>query len=136
MKSTRTAEIVILVFVLILTTSFLIFYHFFDKESEDTKTLFLPKESALKDNQQTKYKKHAVKVRLTKYQLEKMLLLLEEKNGYYNNFNGWYVPALPQDYMTFRSTAKGVEEELEISSTQLSKYTGDKTIQESILNEQ
>ena len=60
-----------------------------------------------------------VKVTLTKYQLEKMVNLIEEK---YADFNGR--PAEAQDSMTFKATARGSGGVYEISSTQLAKYTG------------
>ena len=60
-----------------------------------------------------------VEVTLTKYQLEKMVNLIEER---YADFNGR--PAEPQDSMTFKATARGSGGVYEISSTQLAKYTG------------
>ena len=60
-----------------------------------------------------------VKVTLTKYQLQKMLNLIEEK---YSDFKA--TPAKPQDSMTFKSSARGMGGIYEISSTQLAKYTG------------
>ena len=77
-----------------------------------------------------------MKVRLTKYQLQKMLQILEEKNGYFDELNGGYIPALPQDYMTFRSVAKGVSDVYEISSTQLSRYTGNIRIEEPVIEDE
>jgi len=126
MRINRTPDIAILVFAITFAVGFLIFTHFIDKESEATEIFNLPKESVSVDKQPTKYKRFDVRVKLTKYQLEKMLQLLEEKNGYYDKENGLYISALPQDYMTFRSVARGVSNEYEISSTQLSRYTGEK----------
>jgi hypothetical protein len=130
MRTNRTPEIAILVFAITFALGFLLFTHLIDKESEATKIFDLPKESVSVDKQPTKYKRFDVRVKLTKYQLEKMLQLLEEKNGYYDKQNGLYISALPQDYMTFRSVARGVSKEYEISSTQLSRYTGEKRIEQ------
>ena len=57
-----------------------------------------------------------VVVTLSKYQLERMLRILEEENGYGR-------PADPQDMFTFTSVAKGNQysEEYNISSTHLAK---------------
>ena len=55
-----------------------------------------------------------VRVTLTKYQLEKMLGMLEEENGYGG-------PAEPQDQFTFTSIARESEEEYSISSTHLAR---------------
>jgi len=55
-----------------------------------------------------------VTVTLTKYQLEKMLGMLEEENGYGG-------PAEPQDQFTFTSIAREAEEEYNISSTHLAR---------------
>lgn len=126
MSRNRTPEIAIFVFVITFTLGFLLFTHFIDKESEAAEIFNLPKESVSVDKQPTKYKRFDVRVKLTKYQLEKMLQLLEEKNAFYDKKNGLYIHALPQDYMTFRSVARGVSKEYEISSTQLSRYTGEK----------
>ena len=60
-----------------------------------------------------------VEVTLTKYQLEKMVNLIEEK---YADFNGR--PAEAQDSMTFKATARGRAGIYHISSTQLARYTG------------
>ena len=134
MNINKTPDIAIAVFAVTFAVGFLIFTHFIEKESEATEIFSLPKESVLLDKQPTKYKRFDVRVKLTKFQLEKMLQLVEEKNGYYDKKNGLYISALPQDYMTFRSVARGVSDEYEISSTQLSKYTGKKRIEEPILN--
>ena len=61
-----------------------------------------------------------VEVTLTKYQLEKMVNLIEEK---YSDFNGR--PAEAQDSMTFKATARGRAGTYHISSTQLARYTGE-----------
>ena len=63
-----------------------------------------------------KEKEISVKVTLTKYQLCKMLDILEEDNGYGR-------PADPQDTYTFDSVARGTEysKEYNISSTHLAK---------------
>ena len=61
-----------------------------------------------------------VEVTLTKYQLEKMVNLIEEK---YADFNGR--PAEAQDSMTFKATARGRAGTYHISSTQLARYTGE-----------
>jgi len=53
-------------------------------------------------------------VTLTKYQLEKMLSMLEEKNSYGR-------PAEPQDQFTFTSIAREAKDEYNISSTHLAK---------------
>ena len=134
MRINKTPEIAIAVFAVTLIVGFFIFNYFIDKESEATEIFNLPKESVSVDKQPTKYKRFDVRVKLTKYQLQKMLQLLEEKNGYYDEVSNGYIPALPQDYMTFRSVARGVSKEYEISSTQLSKYTGKKRVEEPILN--
>jgi len=57
-----------------------------------------------------------VVVTLSKYQLERMLRILEEENGYGR-------PADPQDMFTFTSVARGNQysEEYSISSTHLAK---------------
>tara|TARA_R110000824_G_scaffold375821_2_gene566793 strand:+ start:290 stop:595 length:306 start_codon:yes stop_codon:yes gene_type:complete len=55
-----------------------------------------------------------VRVTLTKYQLEKMLSILEEKNSYGR-------PAEPQDQFTFTSIAREAKDEYNISSTHLAK---------------
>ena len=57
-----------------------------------------------------------VVVTLTKYQLSKMLEILEEENGYGR-------PADPQDMFTFTSVAKGNEysKEYNVSSTHLAR---------------
>ena len=107
-----------------------------DKESEATEIFNLSKESVSVDKQPTKYKRFDVKVKLTKYQLQKMLQILEEKNGYFDELNGGYIPALPQDYMTFRSVARGVSDVYEISSTQLSRYTGNIRIEEPVIEDE
>ena len=63
-----------------------------------------------------KKKEIPVTVTLTKYQLSKMLEILEEDNGYGR-------PADPQDTYTFDSVARGTQnsEEYSISSTHLAK---------------
>tara|TARA_R110002110_G_scaffold5432_1_gene28094 strand:- start:98 stop:421 length:324 start_codon:yes stop_codon:yes gene_type:complete len=63
-----------------------------------------------------KEKEIPVAVTLTKYQLAKMLDILEDGNGYGR-------PADPQDTFTFTSVAKGNQysEEYNISSTHLAK---------------
>ena len=63
-----------------------------------------------------KKKEIAVNVTLTKYQLSKMLEILEEENSYGR-------PADPQDTYTFYSVAKNIadSEEYNISSTHLAK---------------
>ena len=63
-----------------------------------------------------KKKEIAVNVTLTKYQLCKMLEILEEENSYGR-------PADPQDTYTFYSVAKNLadSEEYSISSTHLAK---------------
>ena len=61
-----------------------------------------------------------VEVTLTKYQLEKMVNLIEEK---YSDFNGR--PAEAQASMTFKATARGRAGTYHISSTQLARYTGE-----------
>ena len=60
-----------------------------------------------------------VKVTLKKYQLQKMLNIIEEKHS---DFDA--LPAMPQDSMTFEASARGVKGVYEISSTQLARYTG------------
>tara|TARA_R100001509_G_scaffold34581_1_gene18164 strand:- start:873 stop:1172 length:300 start_codon:yes stop_codon:yes gene_type:complete len=57
-----------------------------------------------------------VKVTLTKYQLEKMLDMVDQEYGYGG-------PAAPQDSFTFTSIAKGnhYSEEYNISSTHLAR---------------
>jgi hypothetical protein len=63
-----------------------------------------------------KQKEIPVKVTLTKYQLEKMLNMIDEDSGYGG-------PAAPQDSFTFTSIAKGNQhsEEYSISSTHLAR---------------
>ena len=63
-----------------------------------------------------KKKEIPVTVTLTKYQLSKMLEILEEDHGYGR-------PADPQDTYTFDSVARGTEhsEQYNISSTHLAK---------------
>ena len=63
-----------------------------------------------------KKKEIAVNVTLTKYQLSKMLEILEEENSYGR-------PADPQDTYTFYSVAKNLadSEEYNITSTHLAK---------------
>jgi len=63
-----------------------------------------------------KKKEITVNVTLTKYQLSKMLEILEEENSYGR-------PADPQDTYTFYSVAKSLadSEEYSISSTHLAK---------------
>jgi len=63
-----------------------------------------------------KKKEITVNVTLTKYQLSKMLEILEEENSYGR-------PADPQDTYTFYSVAKNLadSEEYNISSTHLAK---------------
>tara|TARA_R100000458_G_C8063254_1_gene105262 strand:- start:206 stop:535 length:330 start_codon:yes stop_codon:yes gene_type:complete len=62
-----------------------------------------------------------VKVTLTKYQLQKMLDILEEDNKFHNEYDGITVPADSQDTYTFTSVAKGNKGEYSISSTHLSR---------------
>lgn len=126
MKTSREPEIALGIIAITFALGFLIFTHFIEEESEATEILQLPEESVSVDKQLSKYKKFDVQVKLTKYQLEKMLQSLEEKNGFYDKQNGLYIHALPEDYMTFRSVARGASNEYEISSTQLSRYTGEK----------
>ena len=126
MNKDRKLEIGVASFAVTFALAFLVATHFIERESEATEIFNLPEESLSVDKQPTKYKRFDVRVKLTKFQLEKMLQLLEEKNGYYDKENGLYINALPQDYMTFRSVARGVSNEYEISSTQLSRYTGEK----------
>jgi hypothetical protein len=63
-----------------------------------------------------KQKEIPVKVTLTKYQLEKMLNMVDQEYGYGG-------PAAPQDSFTFTSIAKGSQhsEEYSISSTHLAR---------------
>jgi len=61
-----------------------------------------------------------VKVTLTKFQLKKMLDILEQEHNM-TLLNGKTVPALDQDVYTFKSVAKGLNGEFTISSTRLSK---------------
>ena len=61
-----------------------------------------------------------VKVTLTKFQLRKMLDILEQDHNL-TLLNGETVPALDQDTYTFKSIAKGVDGEYNISSTHLSR---------------
>tara|TARA_Y100001972_G_scaffold30772_1_gene37907 strand:- start:506 stop:838 length:333 start_codon:yes stop_codon:yes gene_type:complete len=61
-----------------------------------------------------------VRVTLTKFQLKKMLSILENDNQLIL-LNGEISPALDQDVYTFRAMAKGSTGEYQISSTQLSK---------------
>ena len=63
-----------------------------------------------------KQKEIPVTVTLTKYQLEKMLNMVDEEYGYGG-------PAAPQDSFTFTSIAKGNQhsEEYSISSTHLAR---------------
>ena len=63
-----------------------------------------------------KQKEIPVKVTLTKYQLEKMLDMVDQEYGYGG-------PAAPQDSFTFTSIAKGNQhsEEYSISSTHLAR---------------
>ena len=61
-----------------------------------------------------------VKVTLTKFQLKKMLDILEEDHNLML-LNGQTVPALDQDTYTFKSIAKGADGEYSISSTHLSR---------------
>ena len=136
MRISKTPEIAIVAFIFVLAVGFLIFNYFIDEESEATEIFNLSKESVSVDKQPTKYKRFDVKVKLTKYQLQKMLQILEEKNGYFDELNGGYIPALPQDYMTFRSVAKGVSDVYEISSTQLSRYTGNIRIEEPVIEDE
>ena len=136
MRISKTPEIAIVAFIFVLAVGFLIFNYFIDKESEATEIFNLPEESVSVDKQPTKYKRFDVKVKLTKYQLQKMLQILEEKNGYFDELNGGYIPALPQDYMTFRSVARGVSDVYEISSTQLSRYTGNIRIEEPVIKDE
>ena len=130
MKKDRRLEIGIVSFAVTFALAFLVATHFIEEESEVTEIFNLPEESVSVDKQPTKYKRFDVRVKLTKYQLEKMLQLLEEKNGHYDKQKGLYIHALPEDYMTFRSVARGASNEYEISSTQLSRYTGEKIIEQ------
>ena len=136
MKKDRRLEIGIVSFAVTFALAFLVATHFIEEESEVTEIFNLPEESVSVDKQPTKYKRFDVKVRLTKYQLQKMLQILEEKNGYFDELNGGYIPALPQDYMTFRSVARGVSDIYEISSTQLSRYTGNIRIEEPVIEDE
>ena len=136
MRISKTPEIAIVAFIFVLAVGFLIFNYFIDEESEATEIFNLSKESVSVEKQPTKYKRFDVKVKLTKYQLQKMLQILEEKNGYFDELNGGYIPALPQDYMTFRSVARGVSDIYEISSTQLSRYTGNIRIEEPVIEDE
>lgn len=61
-----------------------------------------------------------VKVTLTKFQLRKMLDILEQDNNLMS-LDGKTVPALDQDVYTFKSIAKGADGEFSISSTHLSR---------------
>ena len=61
-----------------------------------------------------------VKVTLTKFQLRKMLDILEQDHNL-TLLNGETVPALDQDTYTFKSIAKGADGEYSISSTHLSR---------------
>ena len=61
-----------------------------------------------------------VKVTLTKFQLRKMLDILEQDHNL-TLLNSETVPALDQDTYTFKSIAKGVDGEYNISSTHLSR---------------
>ena len=61
-----------------------------------------------------------VKVTLTKFQLKKMLDILEQEH-IMTLLNGKTVPALDQDVYTFKSVAQGLNGEFTISSTRLSK---------------
>jgi len=61
-----------------------------------------------------------VKVTLTKFQLRKMLDILEQDHNL-KLLNGQTVPALDQDTYTFKSIAKGADGEYNISSTHLSR---------------
>ena len=61
-----------------------------------------------------------VKVTLTKFQLRKMLDILEQDNNLMS-LDGKTVPALDQDVYTFKSIAKGSDGEFSISSTHLSR---------------
>lgn len=65
----------------------------------------------------------SVKVTLTKYQLKKMLGLIEEKHSHLDPQKG-VAPADHQDSMTFKASARGMGGVYEISSTQLATYTG------------
>ena len=71
-----------------------------------------------KDEQRVK--EIPVRVTLTKFQLKKMLSILENDNQLML-LNGEVSPALDQDVYTFKATAKGSTGEYQISSTQLSK---------------
>jgi|TARA_R110002012_G_scaffold12567_1_gene55786 hypothetical protein len=71
-----------------------------------------------KDEQ--KIKQIPVKVTLTKFQLRKMLDILEQDNNLMS-LDGKTVPALDQDVYTFKSIAKGSDGEFSISSTHLSR---------------
>ena len=68
------------------------------------------------DSFSKKQKEIPVTVTLTKYQLEKMLNMVDEEYGYGG-------PAAPQDSFTFTSIAKGNHhsEEYSISSTHLAR---------------
>ena len=67
-----------------------------------------------------KVKQIPVKVTLTKFQLRKMLDILEQDNNLMS-LDGKIVPALDQDVYTFKSIAKGADGEYSISSTHLSR---------------
>ena len=67
-----------------------------------------------------KVKQIPVKVTLTKFQLRKMLDILEQDNNLMS-LDGKIVPALDQDVYTFKSIAKGADGEFSISSTHLSR---------------
>ena len=67
-----------------------------------------------------KIRKIPVKVTLTKFQLRKMLDILEQDNNLMS-LDGKIVPALDQDVYTFKSIAKGADGEFSISSTHLSR---------------
>mgnify|MGYP003674115938 FL=1 len=67
-----------------------------------------------------KIKQIPVKVTLTKFQLRKMLDILEQDNNLMS-LDGKTVPALDQDVYTFKSIAKGSDGEFSISSTHLSR---------------
>ena len=67
-----------------------------------------------------KVKQIPVKVTLTKFQLRKMLDILEQDNNLVS-LDGKIIPALDQDVYTFKSIAKGANGEFSISSTHLSR---------------
>jgi len=69
---------------------------------------------------ESRLKQIPVKVTLTKFQLRKMLDILEQDNNLVS-LDGEIIPALDQDVYTFKSIAKGADGEFSISSTHLSR---------------